>query len=126
MPVKSGDLVGFHRSLTHTHTHRQENIGLLSLSKSLKFKLSQAITLNRWCHGMYFLSKYPQTYIINFRACAHSVDMCSIIAVFRNPYDLSSNLTSTRENKTVQYGRYTSEGWMDAVSDTNLKSSKKS
>ena len=28
---------------THTHTHRQENIGLLSLSKSLKFKLSHPI-----------------------------------------------------------------------------------
>ena len=27
----------------HTHTYRQENIGLLSLSTSLKFKLSHAI-----------------------------------------------------------------------------------
>jgi len=31
------------------------------------------------------------------------------------PWDVSSNLTSTRQNKTVQYGRYESEGWMDAV-----------
>ena len=35
MPVyigKSGDLVGWHRCLTHWHTDRQQNIGLLSFS----------------------------------------------------------------------------------------------
>ena len=40
--LKSGDLVRRHRSLAHTHTQTQ-NIGLLSLSKSLKFKLTQEI-----------------------------------------------------------------------------------
>jgi len=35
--------------------------------------------------------------------------------LYWQPWDVSSNLTSNRTNMTVQYGRYTSEGWMDAV-----------
>ena len=38
------------------------------------------------------------------------------IGVFlRSPGDMAGNLTSTETNMTVQAGRYTSEGWMDAV-----------
>jgi len=39
------------------------------------------------------------------------------------PGDISGNLTSTETNLTVQNGRYTSEGWMDAVECVNVTGS---